>query len=146
MQRRIPGSAAALRRLCRYMMAECGGKLGVLMATGLMGITPITELMHQGHMAAPIVVACELLGYFGLILVSDLRQHPQRTTGQVLSRMLTEFGPAEALDVLCTRPLCVSLAMTALGIQVGALAGSIAADGVFYLLILVTMRVLGKPR
>jgi hypothetical protein len=54
------------------------------------------------------------------------------TTRGVLRNIALEFGAAEALDALLFRPLALGLGLRFVGGVMGALAGKLAADALFY--------------
>jgi hypothetical protein len=76
------------------------------------------------------------VGFYGVLLVRDLRRQPKGSRGRVartLRGLVLEFGPAELLDSFVVRPLAMYLAAKWLGhATAGALAGKVVADAVFY--------------
>jgi len=86
---------------------------------------------------------CETAGYYAVILWDEARRRWQpgvstaRTVVRALPGVIVEFGPAELVDTLVVRPLLMAAGPSVAGGQMaGTLAGKVAADVVFYGLVL----------
>jgi hypothetical protein len=81
---------------------------------------------------------CESVGYYGVILWIEARRlRRPRAVLRSLPGLVIEFGPAEIVDTLLTRPLLMAagplVTVHSIG---GTLAGKIAADILFYAVVL----------
>jgi hypothetical protein len=127
--------------LQRYVLGELGGKLGVLAAVYL------PALAVGAVLSAPLIALCELGGFYGCILLRDLRGVGGLALLPALRRLAAQFGPAELLDALVIRPGMIALVMgSPLGAQTGAIAGSVASDAIFYAFVTLTATVLRLRR
>lgn len=121
--------------LARYGPAEILGTI-----TALAGSFAVFHLTHNNIAAAYGGAMGENVGFYGLIITRQILRDRRSTdsygprgAARTIARLLAEFGPAEALDSLLTRPLAMGLATRWLGRGVGVIAGKIAADVTFYL-------------
>jgi hypothetical protein len=114
----------------RYGPPEVAGTIlavGGLHAAHVLGFSEVT--------AAYIGAMAENIGFYGVVLIRELRDHAPRGA---LTRMLVEFGPAEVLDTFVIRPLAMGLGAHWLGDLAGALLGKLLADVLFYIPVIVT--------
>ena len=130
------------RWLARYGVAEIVGT-----CTALAGAWTVRALTGNLVLAAYGGALGENAGYYGCIACRDLlaarrvavatgaRLGP-RHVGVVGREMAIEFGAAEVLDSLVVRPLMMGLGMRAIGGAGGVLAGKLAADVIFYLVVI----------
>jgi hypothetical protein len=118
--------------LRRYLPAEALSVLAILCAS-------LTTLEVTGNilLAALAGTWAEFLTYYGVFIVRALRAGGRITpqVGLITVRNLAlEFGAAELLDSLLVRPAALAIALALLpNPALGALAGKLAADVVFYL-------------
>ena len=136
-----PGSPAPspIRRwLRRYGPSEV---LGTLAAVGV--AVAIQETTGSTLAAAYLGALAENVGFYGLIFLRESvreahqaglrgRAYSAAETGLVFRNMVLEFGVAEAIDTGVIRPACIGLGLRLLGGPLGALAGKLVADVVFY--------------
>lgn len=117
----------------RYLPAEVAGTVcavaGAYLAFRITGDRPIAAI--AGTLA-------ENVGFYGLMAVVVWREHTGdrcrgRRAGRTAVALFAEFGPAEALDSLFVRPLCMYVGpfLTG-GIAGGSMLGKLMADAVFY--------------
>lgn len=109
----------------RYAVAEVCGLLCALVAATVAG--------RSGGAAAAAVAGTlgEAVGFYGVIIVREVRRHGPRWT--VVRGLLVEFGVAELADTLLVRPLAIYGATVLAGdTVVGVLVGKVAADVIFY--------------
>ena len=133
--------------LRRYVPMEmCGLLLALLCGSLVAGLT------HNPVVIATTSAWCASAGYYGWVFVADLRRHTQHNTigrstlTHTLRALALEFGPAEILDAALVRPMLVMAGMRASGhTQLGIVLGGLAADAVFYALV-VALRRLAQPR
>ena len=131
--------------LWRYVPAEI-----VATITALLGATIAHTLTGLLIVAAIGGTIGENIGYYGYFAIKEAtrhyRDHSQHgalrrmflTAVKTVRDMAVEFGPAEALDSLVMRPLCMYLGPQLLpSFELGILAGKIAADIVFYSLAII---------
>jgi hypothetical protein len=128
--------------LDRYGAAEVIGT-----AAALVGAWTVRALTGNEILAAYGGSVGENVGYYGFIAARDLladrrqRSHeralfrPARVV-RVGSAMVTEFGPGELLDSAVVRPLLMGLGVRLLGPEAGVVAGKLAADLVFYSIVI----------
>ena len=132
--------------LRRYLPMEiCGLLLALLCGSLAAGLT------HNPVVIATTSAWCASAGYYGWVFIADLRQQAQRnpigraTLTRTLRALALEFGPAEILDAALVRPVLVMTGMRASGhTQLGIVLGGLAADAVFYALVVV-VRCLAQP-
>jgi hypothetical protein len=114
----------------RYAPAEAGAVLGALLAT------VVAEPFGVAAATAYAGAAGDGIGFYGVLLVRDLRRQPKGSRGRLgrtLRGLVVEFGPAELLDSFVVRPLAMYLAARWIGhAAAGAVAGKVVADAVFY--------------
>jgi hypothetical protein len=124
----------------RYLPAEIVGTVTAVAAAW-------TVHAASGSLVSAAVAGTvgESLGYYGCMVLREALRHDARHrhhgapmrlwltgTGTVRD-MLIEFGPAELVDSLLVRPLCMYLIPSLLNdFTAGILAGKLAADVVFY--------------
>jgi hypothetical protein len=84
----------------------------------------------------------ENLVFYGTAFLFELKRGT-RWRGAVISTV-AEFGPAEALDFLLLRPVCLYLGLNTLG-TVGIVVGKVAADLVFYGIAFLTHKRIHAP-
>jgi hypothetical protein len=139
-----PGVCARAQRklrewVARYLPAELAGAVAALCAAG-------AQHAVSGSVASAAIAGTlgEGLGYYGIMVAREARhQHRRRpgrawlTTGRTVRGVLVEFGPAEVVDSLASRPLLM-YALTRLtgSVTGGVLLGKLAADVVFYGLVI----------
>jgi hypothetical protein len=121
--------------LPRYWLAEVIG-----LATALLSVLLTRQL--GGSMLAAAVIAPwgENIGYYGTMLVRELRsesRQQQRSTLAVallsVRNIAIEFGPAELFDTLLVRPALMYAGPQLVGsLAFGIVIGKVAADVVFY--------------
>jgi hypothetical protein len=133
-----PGARVA-EWLRRYGLAECAGVM-----CALLGSLVVRRLTGNALAAAYAGAWGETLGYASVIIGRDFftgarsarsagRRFDVRTAGGVATNLLSEFGPAGALDTLLARPLAMGLGVRVLGPVRGLVAGKLVADVLFYL-------------
>jgi hypothetical protein len=137
---RGPGTRDVRRKLRswagRYLPAELLGTLAALAAAW-------TAHAASDSMASAAIAGAvgEGLGFYGCVAVRELRYQRDvgtrtrrwRTGMATVQTMLIEFGPAELVDSLLTRPLLMYLLPGLLhDLTAGIVAGKLAADVVFY--------------
>jgi hypothetical protein len=125
--------------LRRYGVAECAG-----ITCALLGSFVVQRLTGNAVAAAYGGAWGETLGYSSVIVGRDFfagarvarsagRRFGARTAGGVATGLLSEFGPAGALDTLVTRPFAMGLGVRLFGPGRGLVAGKLVADVLFYL-------------
>ncbi len=124
-----------LHYLKRYGLAEIAGAVCVLL------ISSSTYYFTRNKIIAAYAGTIgENIGFYGVIILRDTIDAKRKAAHwsgkeiwQVLKNILIEFGIAEALDTLLMRPLMLYL-FTSLftNYQIGALAGVVVADILFY--------------
>ena len=125
----------------RYLPAEIIGTCTAL--AGAFGAHAIRHSLADAAIAGSIA---ETLGFYSYFVVRDgaayYRRHRHHspfkrvvfTSMHTLRDILIEFGPAEAIDSLFFRPLCMYLGPQLLhNFGIGLLAGKLVADLIFYL-------------
>ena len=128
----------------RFLPAEVTGLLMAVVTSYI-----ILRLTQNKVLAAYAGAIGETTGFYCTLLIQaslsmrhTLQQHNQRFTAvhvlKVLGHMLIEFGPAEILDSLLLRPFFMYLFPILLNRYVwGIIAGKIASDVTFYILVIV---------
>ncbi len=122
----------------RYGLAECAG-----VTCALLGSFVVRRLTGNAVAAAYGGAWGETLGYSSVIVGRDFfvgvraarssgRRFGVRTAGGVATDLLSEFGPAGALDTFVTRPLAMGFGVRLLGPVRGLVAGKLVADVLFY--------------
>jgi hypothetical protein len=117
-----------LRRYAPAEVAATGGALlGALLGARLAGAP-------GGAIGGTI---CESVAFYGFVFARDVLTEQSTARGrsprQVVVGLITEFGPAEALDTLLVRPAAMYTGPLLTGdLLTGTLAGKIVADLVFY--------------
>jgi hypothetical protein len=96
-------------------------------------------VMGDRAIAAITGTMAENVGFYGVMAVTEWRRQGagrpgrHRRAARTAAALFAEFGPAEALDSLLVRPVCMYLGpFVAGGIAGGSLLGKLAADAVFY--------------
>ena len=74
----------------------------------------------------------ENLGFYSVVIYQRLQSREN------LWHIFTEFGPAEILDSLITRPLALWMGVELLGTAWGLLAGKLVGDLLFYVPVILT--------
>jgi hypothetical protein len=125
----------SLHYLKRYGLAEIAGAVCVLL------ISSLTYYFTRNKIIAAYAGTIgENIGFYGVIILRDTIDAKRKAAHwsgkeiwQVLKNILIEFGIAEALDTFLMRPLMLYL-FTSLftNYQIGALAGVVVADILFY--------------
>jgi hypothetical protein len=142
---RLPvGFSGVLRR---YVPAEITGTLAACAGAWL------AYRMHASPYAAGLAASlCEAVGYYAVILFGEARRLGNvRALPRVLPGLMVEFGPAELADTLIARPLLMAAGPLLLagplfagplfaGTMAGTLAGKVAADLLFYAVVLPSSR------
>jgi len=124
--------------LCRYGPAELVGTIAAYT-----GFFLAKDAMNSLVVAAYVGTLGENVGFYGTMIVreviADLRSarsegnhYGIREIGKTAAKLITEFGPAEALDSLVVRPATMSLGVKYFGKEIGVGVGKIAADVIFY--------------
>ena len=132
--------------LWRYTPAEI-----IATITALLGAT-LGHIFSDGSLvvAAYAGTIGENIGYYGYFAIKESLRHYRThvhhaTTRRVIVSgiktvrdMLVEFGPAELLDSLVVRPVCMYLGPLLMGhFQAGIFVGKIVADVIFYSLAII---------
>ena len=136
---RLVRMPAYQRLLRRFLPAEAAGTVCALL--GAWTLQHATASPWAAGWAASIA---ELIGYYSVIVIADARrvsrstrQSLARTVPRILPGVVVEFGPAEVLDSLVVRPLLMGAGPLLTGDLVsGTVLGKLAADAVFYALVL----------
>jgi hypothetical protein len=126
----------------RYGPAECAG-----ITCALVGSLTIRRLTGSNVAAAYGGAWSETVGYASVIILRDWlaarraahsagRSAGARDAGGVATGLLTEFGPASILDTLVVRPFAMAMGMRLIGPRSGLIAGKLAADVCFYILVI----------
>lgn len=129
--------------LRRYLPAEALGVAAMLLGT-------LTTLAMTGNvLLAAFVGGClETLAYYGVLIVRALwgsERITLRLALKTLRNLALEFGPAELLDSMLVRPAALAGGLAFVSNPVlGALAGKLAADMVFYLLTILSFEALNR--
>jgi hypothetical protein len=118
----------------RYLPAEIVGTV-----CAVMGAYVAFRISGDRAIAAIAGTMAENVGFYGVMAATEWRRPgtgqagPCRRAGRTAAVLFAEFGPAEALDSLLVRPLCMYLGpfLTG-GIAGGSLLGKLMADAVFY--------------
>jgi len=126
----------------RYLPAEIIGT-----ATAMAGAFGAHEVTHSLVITALAGSIAETVGFYSYFAFRDGAKYYQRhkshpppkrlffTALHTVRDMLIEFGPAEAVDSLFFRPLCMYLGPQLLhNLGAGLLAGKLTADLLFYLI------------
>jgi len=135
--------------LKRYGLAELAGGAMVLM-----GASITFYLTGNKILAAYVGALSENIGFYGTIVIGDLMAAKKQTDAftwkssvRVLRNILIEFGGAEVLDSLLVRPGMLYLFTTLISnYQLGALAGVVVADILFYALAVLSSELTSKYR
>lgn len=134
-----PGRRARVREwLSRYGVAECGG-----ITCALIGSVVVRRITGSAIAAGYAAAWSEALGYSTVIIMQDLIAEARlarsareafgiRHARRIGTGLLAEFGPAGVLDTLLTRPLAMAYGVRMLGPKLGVVAGKLAADTLFY--------------
>jgi ornithine decarboxylase len=115
----------------RYAPAEIAGIAGAVLgaiAVDRFGLPAATA--YAGAIG-------EALAFYGVLFVRDLRVRlaagRDRAVRRTVRDLVLEFGPAEALDTLATRPLAMYVGTLLVGqAWLGVTLGKIGADVIFY--------------
>jgi hypothetical protein len=119
---------ALLRWLRRYLPAE-------LVCTPCALLCGFAVSALTGSTAAAAVASTwgENAGFYGTMLVRELRSRGLRSLPAVVRDLFLEFGPAEVLDSFLVRPAAIYAALLlAPHPALGIVAGKLAADVSFY--------------
>jgi hypothetical protein len=119
----------------RYLPAEIIGTLCALVCA-----LAAFRLSTDRAAVAIVGTAAENIGFYGVMGILEWRSrigtHSSglvARTKRTLRTLVAEFGPAELLDSLILRPLCLYLALHLThGAGVGSVVGKLMADGLFY--------------
>ncbi len=124
----------------RYGLAEL---IGTAAAYG--GFFLTKELSEDNVILSAYVASiAEGVGFYGTMIKREIKndRNVAREAGEkynlvsalkTAGKLVSEFGPAEALDSLVTRPVAIGGGSELLGDEIGVGAGKIAADIIFYL-------------
>lgn len=114
--------------LKRYVPAEIAGTLFAL------GGATITYSITENQIAAAYAgTISENIGFYGAMAVTELVKHESKPL-KAIRNLILEFGPAEILDTLVTRPFLMYVFPSILNnFPLGIAAGKIAADIIFYI-------------
>jgi hypothetical protein len=122
-------------------------RYGVSAITGTVAAVTVAVLVHRATASALLAgyagMLAELAWFYGVLAVRDLRRSGREaaasgaildahTARRVLRDIGLEFGAAEGLDALLLRPLAIAAGLHLLGGPLGALAGKLVADALFY--------------
>lgn len=125
-----------VREWCvRYLPAEAAGTV-----CAVVGAFLAWKFTEDRAVAALIGTVSECIGFYGVIVVAELRRRrsdrPTRVTSsawRVFAATVAEFGGAELLDSLLVRPLAMYAGPLVVGnVAGGVLLGKVLADLVFY--------------
>jgi hypothetical protein len=137
------GRTARVREwLSRYGVAECGGIL-----CALIGSVVVRRITGSAIAAGYAAAWSEALGYSSVIISRDFIAEARRARStreafgigharRIGTGLIAEFGPAGVLDTLLTRPLAMAYGVRLLGAQLGVIAGKLAADTLFYTVVI----------
>lgn len=122
--------------LRRYLPAEV-----IAVCTALIGGMTIHALFHNPILTALGGTWGEFAGYYGVIILKDLRalkaKHTQVTVRiviKLLRNLLVEFGPSEYLDSFIIRPFAMYIFPLIIhNVYIGLILGKFAADITFYI-------------
>ena len=138
-----------LHYLKRYGYAEIAGAVFVLLVSSL------TYFFTRSKLVSAYAGAIgENIGFYGMIITRDImdaRSKAEHWTWKhvlpVLKNILIEFGVAESIDTLIMRPGMLYLFTNIFtNYQLGAIAGVVAADILFYSLAVLTSELTKKAR
>lgn len=122
----------------RYLPAEVAGTVAALVA-----VWAARRAGCPPYGAALAGSGCETAGYYGVILAAEVRAtrssggRPVGRLFRALPGVLVEFGPAEFLDTVLLRPALMAAGPLLTGqVMAGTLAGKLAADALFYAVVL----------
>ena len=116
-----------LRWLKRYGPAEILGTVGVYA-----GFFLAQHFAHITWIDAYAGAMGENVGFYAAVIYQRLKAKEN------LWHVLAEFGPAEILDSLITRPLALFIGAESLGPGWGLLVGKLAGDLIFYVPVIIT--------
>jgi hypothetical protein len=122
----------------RYVPAEVGGTV-----TAVAGAWLGLRFGGSPWIAALCGSLGENVGYYGVIVARDLRDARRRGADpwRVLPGILVEFGPGELLDTFVVRPALMAAGpLLTGGLTTGTIAGKLAADVVFYAVVVPSAR------
>jgi hypothetical protein len=127
----------------RYLPAEVAGTL-----CAVVGAYVAFHVMGDRAVAAITGTMAENLGFYGVMAIVAWRQQAAGRPGgyrravRTALALFAEFGPAEALDSLLVRPVCMYIGpFVTGGIANGSLLGKLVADAVFYTVAIVSYEV-----
>jgi len=129
--------------LRRYLPAELVSLTATLIASWVMLAWTGSVLL-----AAFAATWAENLAYYGVIVGRELRASglAPRAVMRTARALVLEFGPAELLDSLLIRPAALFFGMSlASSLAVGAIAGKLVADLLFYLSTISSFELLHRP-
>lgn len=127
-----PSRAKLSEWLWRYLPLEIIATITALMGAGLVSLITSNQvaLAFAGTWG-------ENVGFYGYAAWRDYRTHQGFL--KLAGHMLVEFGPAEALDSFVVRPACMYLGQQMTGsLGWGIALGKVAADVVFYVLVILS--------
>ncbi|MEO8138941.1 MAG: FHA domain-containing protein [Gemmatimonadota bacterium] len=131
----------------RIRLAQWRRRYGPSELTGTVAAVSVAVLVQRASgslvLAAYAGTLAEMTWFYGVLALRDLRRVKRdaarvsrtvagHTARGVLRNIVLEFGAAEALDALLFRPLAIGLGLRFIGGPIGALAGKLAADALFY--------------
>lgn len=122
----------------RYGLAEVAGTAAAI--GGYWGGLALTDNRLAAAYAAAL---SESAGFYTVLILRDMvrdayaagsrrGRYGPREMVRTCRNLFVEFGPAEVLDSLVIRPLCMGLGGRLLGPKIGIVAGKLVADVFFY--------------
>jgi hypothetical protein len=122
----------------RYLPAELGGITGALLSAWA-----TSTLTRSAPMAALAATSADMVVYYAIIIIRDLRAGTHRSVRVLLRHIALEFGPAELLDSLLIRPTVLYIGITLIpNLAVGIIAGQATANLCFYVLTIISYELL----
>ncbi len=122
-------------------------RYGLSEITGTMAAVTVAVLTQRwsGSVVAAAYAGmfAEMTWFYGVLAVRDLRREfrnaaqagrrlDRRSAMAAIRSIFVEFGAAESMDALVFRPLCIGGGLHLIGGPLGALAGKLVADALFY--------------
>ncbi len=112
----------------RYGIAEI-----VSVLIGLLSFAIARMFTDNEIVCAYVITIFETLSFYGVIFIRDYRSKKGSSAFRTFYNMVFEFGAAEVLDVLVTRPGIIALLLYLLGNSwIFAFVGMLLANLIFY--------------